>query len=174
MAREALPAGFQVLLEPAYAFVVRHAYTNTFCEHCLGKIRATASTSDMMRVSTRYMFSSWPFIIDFQFSFQMQIRASAPNASSCFAAQQSAYLRTRRSIASNAMHCAKRDGLHKSAMLKSTWSGCCCDWRREFFWIRTLARTIQHSHSQKDVPHFVTRGRWLVTSKTPRQIGCAS
>ena len=55
VAREALPAGFQVLLEPAYAFVVRHAYTNTFCEHCLSKISATASTSDMMRVSTRYI-----------------------------------------------------------------------------------------------------------------------
>ena len=37
VAREPLPAGCQVLLEPAYAFVVRAAYAQSFCEHCLGR-----------------------------------------------------------------------------------------------------------------------------------------
>ena len=71
MAREALPAGFQVLLEPAFAFVVRHAYTSTFCEYCLGKINAAASastfeltTASAVRFESKYViFSDSPLAL---------------------------------------------------------------------------------------------------------------
>jgi hypothetical protein len=114
VAREPLPAGCQVLLEPAYAFVVRAAYTQSFCEHCLGRNIGTTRHRD----SVFYMslgplnqaaifFSSQNTLIYFA-----QMRNHTVRIASCsFAARQPAPMCAQHCIASSAARCGTRPRL---------------------------------------------------------------